>query len=145
MTVAVVKFAVMALRVVPVADAKSRRPETERLVPVAPVNPRLETVPKEANRLVDVVLVPVALVHVRLVGLKLVANRLVNDPCVANAFVEVTEVNTRSLPVPLVKVSVWSEALPSTVKVEVTVVEAEMRPPKSWRVVVEKDPRAVTD
>lgn len=44
----------------------------------------------------------------------------------------------------LVAVVFWREALPRTVKVEVTVELAETKPPKKERVEVAKDPRAVT-
>lgn len=91
MTVAVVKLAVIAFKVAPVAEAKSRRPETDRDVPVAPVNPRLVTVPKVANKLVEVVLVPVALVHVRFVASK----ELKDSGFTTDRLVKVADVPTR--------------------------------------------------
>ena len=47
--------------------------------------------------------------------------------------------------VPDVEVNVLSVVLPTTVKVEVTVDELPTKPPYNWRVVVENEPRAVTE
>ena len=64
----------------------------------------------------------------------------VNVPLVEKRLVDVTFV-----PVPFVKVSVPSVDAPITVNVEVTVELEPMNPPYNCKVVVAKDPRALTE
>ncbi len=72
--------------------------------------------------------------------LAVVPNKLVVETTAeANRFVVVTDT-----PVAIVHVTPWSDVLPMTVRVEVTVVEAETRPPYKETVDVAVAPRAVT-
>ena len=83
--------------------------------------------PFVANRFVLVTLVPVAFVQARPDKAKgFVTIRLVNDPFVAKRFVEVTEVA-----VAFVKSIPCKEEDPRTVNVDVTVEEADRKPPYS--------------
>ena len=105
--------------------------EAFKVVPEAVAKPSQEVeVPFVKLRLVEKKFVEVASVNVALGAVSeamvpLFANRLVDETTLLKKFVVVTEVNVAFVPV-----SVASEVAPSTVKVDVTVDEDVIKPPK---------------